>query len=177
MTDHLKPSAGIGVAVHLLDPVQGHPLQTWRFQGCTVITIGRSDGNDVVIVDPQVSRSHAKLFPEDGSWKLISTGRHGTVVNDRLVSETTLEHKTIFRLGVSGPTLRFDASLFDAPLFDGRRSETLDQIDPDMFAALEVDESRKQMEVDQILGNSLFKELQEHSRRSRSAGDSPADAT
>ncbi len=176
MTDLLKPSAVMGVAVHLLDPVQGHPLQTWRFQDCAVIAIGRSDGNDVVIVDPQVSRSHAKLMREDGSWKLISTGRHGTMVNNRLVTETVVEHKTVFRLGVSGPTLRFDAKLFDAKLFDARRSETLDQIDPEMFAALEVDEARKQMEVDQILDNSLFKELQEQSRRLRSAGDSPADS-
>ena len=172
MTEHLLPTAGLAVAVHLLDPVQGHPLQTWRFKDCHLITVGRSDNNDIVVVDPQVSRAHAKLFYEDGGWKLLSTGRHGTVVNDRPVTEIAIEHKTVFKLGVSGPTLRFDTALLDQ-----RRSETIDQIDSDLLAALQVDESRKQEEVEQILGNSLFQELQEQSRRLRTAGNRPADAT
>ena len=41
----------------------------------------------------------------------------------------------------------------------------MDNIDVDMFAMLEVDEDRKQQEVDQIAGNALFQELQEQSRQ------------
>lgn len=160
MTDHLRPSAGHGVAVHLLDSAQGHPLQTWRFTGQNLITIGRNDGNDIVLSDPHVSRAHATIAWEDGSWRIASIGRHGTIINDRLISEAKLHHQTTFRLGAEGPLLRFDTDAADA-----RRSETLDNLSGDMLAMLEVDERRKQEEVDQIAGNALFRELKEQSRR------------
>jgi pSer/pThr/pTyr-binding forkhead associated (FHA) protein len=170
MAAPLSPSAGDFVAIHLLDSAQGHPLQTWRFAGQDVVTIGRDESSDIVLADPQVSRTHAKLIRQDGQWTLISQGRHGTLVNDRVVSEAPLRHQTLFRLGPNGPMLRFDS--------DGatpRRSETIDQIDSDLFSMLEVDQLRKQQEVDQIAENALFQELQEKSRRLRTAG--PPEAT
>jgi pSer/pThr/pTyr-binding forkhead associated (FHA) protein len=127
-----------------------------------VITIGRGSENDIALADLHVSRAHAKLVYEHGYWKLFSTGRHGTLVDDRLVSDITLQNHTLFRLGSGGPTLRFDTTAREI-----HRSETLDSIDPDMFSMLEVDESRKQQEIDQITSNSLFQELQEQSRRLR----------
>src|SRR3990172_17520 len=134
MTDHAKPSAGNSVAVHLLDSAQGHPLQTWRFTDKETITIGRSADNDIAIADPHVSRAHVKLTQQNGSWMLSSTGRHGTLINDRVVAEAPLDHQTIFRLGSMGPMLRFDT---DLPA--GRHSETMDNVSPDMFDMLEVD--------------------------------------
>ena len=66
MTEHLQPSAGIGAVIHLLDSAQGHPLQTWRFKNQDLITIGRNDGNDIVLSDPHVSRAHATIVVRGG---------------------------------------------------------------------------------------------------------------
>jgi predicted component of type VI protein secretion system len=165
MSDHLQPSAGCTAVVHLLDSARGHPLQTWRFRNQELITIGRSDGNDVVLTDPHVSRAHATIAYETGKWTIVSIGRHGTLVNDRKVAKAKLSHQTVFRLGGEGPTLRFDTDLIES-----HRSETIDGFDVDMLALLEVDELRKQQEVDQIVGKTLFQELKEHSRRSKLGG-------
>jgi pSer/pThr/pTyr-binding forkhead associated (FHA) protein len=129
-----------------------------------VVTIGRDESNDVVIANPQVSRLHATLSHSDGSWSLISIGRHGTVVGDRLISEFELRHQTVFQLGAGGPMLRFDLGPAEQ-----RGGATLDNIDPDTISMLAVDESRKQHEVDLIAGNDLFRELQERSRQMRKA--------
>lgn len=170
MTSHLQPSAGQVVAIHLLDSAQGHPLQTWRFVAQELITIGRNDGNDVVLSDPHVSRAHATIVLEEGAWRIVSIGRHGTIVDDRRISEAKLGHQTVFRLGAEGPLLRFDAEVSDV-----QRSETIDNFGAEMLAMLEVDEARKQQEVDEIVGNALFRELQEQSRRlNRANGDDTA---
>jgi pSer/pThr/pTyr-binding forkhead associated (FHA) protein len=162
MAKHLQPSAGFGAVIHLLDSAQGHPLQTWRFKNQDLITIGRGDGNDIVLADRHVSRAHATISFDAGEWMIISIGRHGTLVNDRMISDAKLAHQTTFRLGSEGPMLRFDTNLAEP-----HRSETIDNISVDLLAMLEVDEGRKQEEVDQIVGNSLFQELREQSRQRR----------
>jgi predicted component of type VI protein secretion system len=172
MTDHPTPSAGHFVVIHLLDSAQGHSLQTWRFSNQSQISIGRGEESDVSLSDPHVSRAHAKLVYETGNWTLFSTGRHGTLINDRPVSEFTMEHDTVFRLGAAGPTLRFGTH---AP--ETRRSETMDNVDYDMIAMLEIDEKRKQHEVDQITSDALFQQLQEKMRRRKSVDASDFDTS
>ena len=162
MADRQKAPALEPVTLHLLDSAQGHPVQTWRFKDKDAIVIGRGEDSDVVIADAHVSRLHAKLVWQDGAWTLFSTGRHGTLVNDRLVAETQLGPQTVFRLGASGPTLRFEAN---AP--ERRPSETIDSIQPDLMALLELDQERLLQEADDIAGNSLFQELQERVRKSK----------
>jgi pSer/pThr/pTyr-binding forkhead associated (FHA) protein len=158
------------VLIHLLDSVQGQPLQSWQFFDRNAIAIGRDEGNDVVIAHPQVSRAHAQLTLHNGTWTLISTGRHGTIVNDHIVHEFILQHQTIFQLGSGGPMFRFDSELPSL-----RHSETMENIDPDSIAMLAVDEARKRQEVDQIAGDALFRELQEQSRQFRKAAGPPQD--
>ena len=60
--------------------------------------------------------------------------------------------------------LRFDKG---RPLTS--RSETMDQISPDMLALLNVDEERKQKEVAEIASGALFEELLQESQRLKSA--------
>lgn len=158
-----KTRASCGtIALHLLDSAQGHVLQSWRLADRSPITIGRSDDNDVVIADPHVSRLHATLVYQDGSWNLLSLGRHGTLLGDRPVSEAKLMDRTVFRLGSNGPMLRFDACGTTS-----NRSETLDSIDPDMLSMLDIDQARKQQEVEQITENDLFRQLLDQSRRQK----------
>jgi predicted component of type VI protein secretion system len=164
MGDKRGPIPAGGVSIVLLDSAQGKPIQTWRFASQTEISIGREDGNDIVISDPHVSRVHARLVATGDTWMLVSVGRHGTLVDDRLVSEKELHSGTVFRLGPTGPMLRFDQG---KPLTSV--SQTMDQIDPDMLDLLKVDEQRMQEEVEQIAGGALFDELLHESQRLRSA--------
>jgi pSer/pThr/pTyr-binding forkhead associated (FHA) protein len=156
MTNHSEADNAPSVYIQLLDSSQGRPVQVWHFEDLSTITIGRLEENDICIADHQVSRLHARLTRQDGKWTLISVGRNGTVVNDRLVSEVELSDKSVFRLGTDGPTLRFHLSKTDIG-----RSETVSNFDANMITMLAVDETRKQEEVDQITANSLFKDLLE----------------
>jgi predicted component of type VI protein secretion system len=77
-----------------------------------VVNIGRADFNDVVISDPSVSTSHAKLQRRDDVWVLSDLGStNGTFVEgERLSGEVAI---------VSGTTIKFGevAVLFE-PLDD-----------------------------------------------------------
>ena len=164
MGEMRDPLPAGGVSVILLDSAQGQPIQTWRFTNQAEISIGREDGNDIVLSDPHVSRKHARLVAMDGTWMLISTGRHGTLVDDRLVAEKELYPGTVFRLGPTGPMLRFDRGKSPNAV-----SQTMDQISPDMLDQLILDETRVQQEVEHITEGALFDELLQESQRLRSA--------
>jgi predicted component of type VI protein secretion system len=163
MVDRPYP-LGSSVTVQLLDSAQGKPIQTWRFSDQVEITIGREDGNDIVISDPHVSRLHVTLYAADDSWMLVSRGRHGTLIDDRLVSESPLRPGVVFRLGPTGPMLRFDQG---KAITSG--SMTMDQIDPDAIAMFELDQQRSRNEADRIASGALFDELLQQSQRMRSA--------
>jgi pSer/pThr/pTyr-binding forkhead associated (FHA) protein len=160
---HGPPPIG-GVSVLLLDSAQGKPIQTWRFTDQTEITIGREDGRDIVITDPHVSRHHVTLVATDDAWMLISCGRHGTLIDNRVVAEAPLRSGVVFRLGPTGPMLRFDQGKTSTST-----TATMDQIDPDAIAMLELDQERSRREADKIAGGALFDELLQTSQRMRSA--------
>ncbi len=159
MANHSQSDSALCVFIQLLDSAQGRPIQVWRFDNLATITIGRSADNQITIADEQVSRLHAKLVWQEGVWLLVSLGRNGTVVNDRVVSEVELADQTIFRLGSSGPMLRFHLTKTETG-----RSETVTNFDSNMLAMLAVDEMRKEEEVQQITENVLFKDLLEQSQ-------------
>ena len=163
MNDKHGPVPAGGVCLQLLDSAQGKPIQTWRFTDEREITIGREDTRDVVISDPHVSRHHATLFAGDDDWMLVSCGRHGTLVDDRLVVEAPLRPGVIFRLGPAGPMLRFDRGRVIEP----SSSMTMDHIDVDALAMFELDQERNKREADKIASGSLFDELLQESQRRR----------
>lgn len=106
--DSTPRAASPCVILHLLDSTRDQPLQTWRFSDQKEITIGRSDGNDVVVIDPHVSRQHVKLVRQNETWRLFSLGRHGTLIGSQPVAEFSLDHRAVFRLGPLGPMMRFE---------------------------------------------------------------------
>ena len=159
MANHSQSDSALCVFIQLLDSAQGRPIQVWHFDDLSTITIGRSVESNITIVDEQVSRLHAKLVWQEGAWVLVSLGRNGTVVNDRVVSEIELADQTIFRLGSSGPMLRFHLTKTETG-----RTETVTNFDSNMLAMLAVDEMRKEEEVQQITENVLFKDLLEQSQ-------------
>jgi pSer/pThr/pTyr-binding forkhead associated (FHA) protein len=66
-----------------------------------IVNIGRADFNDVVLADPSVSTSHAKLQRRDGVWMLSDVGStNGTFVeNERVSGEVPLSPGTTVRFG------------------------------------------------------------------------------
>lgn len=170
MVEPGRSGAETEIALHLLDSAQGHSIHTWRFAGKAEIAIGRDEGGDIVITDPHVSRLHARLKQQHGRWLLVSLGRHGTLVDDQLVTEVQLEDRSMFRLGPKGPLMRFDLGKTQS------NTVTMDTIDPDMFAMLEVDEQRKQAEVEQITAGDLFEDLRQQSQRFKAMRKDKADS-
>ncbi len=101
------------VILTLLEPQQKTPLQEWRFENESVIRIGRSADNDIVLTDTLVSRHHLELkqfgSAHNGySWEVISKGTNGTFLNGVLVSQQTLlPDNSLLQLARGGPMLKF----------------------------------------------------------------------
>ncbi len=144
------------IALDLLDSAQGHPVQTWKFDGEVILRIGRADDVQVTIVDPRVSRLHAELELRPLGWILLSRGRNGVLVDGAPVMEHLLHDKQTFQLGPSGPVLRFRENL--QPIVN---TTTIDGSDNSLFERLQIDLGKKNEEVKEITSGLLFKQLKE----------------
>jgi len=156
------------IAVSLLDPVKGHAIQTWEFNGQSVIRIGRGDTNDVVVSDPLVSRLHAELISDTaGRWRIVSLGRNGTLVDGELLSAPApIRHGSVLQLGSNGPWVEF---------CEGRRErrggETISSVSD--LAMPEIDEDLLKTEVSKIADGDVFKDIQKQAqelKRTREEG-------
>jgi FHA domain len=171
MAESSHPSdSSAPVAVHLMDSALGRPIRTWKFTSKQLITIGRADECDVQISDPYVSRNHAELRAADGNWSLLSLGRHGILVQGETITEIPLTAETIFRLGSSGPTLRFDPA---APTAESPAAAPSDNRMTMMFDStlvenmFELDHSKLEREVGEIADADYFQQLQERAKKLR----------
>ncbi|MDA2928774.1 SpoIIE family protein phosphatase [Acidobacteria bacterium AH-259-O06] len=64
------------------------------------ILIGRKSDVDIVLVDPYVSRNHAKILKETEDYRLVDLkSTHGTFVNDQPIEQQVLNHGDRIRLG------------------------------------------------------------------------------
>jgi pSer/pThr/pTyr-binding forkhead associated (FHA) protein len=105
------------ITISLLDPVGWQAVQTWEFDGASVIRIGREKTNDVIISDTLVSRRHGELNRTDAGWSITPLGRNGIAVGSRVItSATPVPHETVLRLATTGPYLEFRV---------GRRRDTI----------------------------------------------------
>ena len=101
------------VTLKLLDSQQSQILQKWDFANRTLIKIGRSPDNDIVLNDPLVSRYHLELHQLSNSptaqiWHLISKGTNGTLVNGNLVVEMNLSTNSMIQLAKGGPLIQVE---------------------------------------------------------------------
>lgn len=149
------------VAVHLLDPASGRPVQSWTFRGQSSIRIGRQPDQDVEISDPYVSRHHARLELRRGQWWLVSLGRHGVVVANQLIGELPVVDDVSFRLGAEGPLVRFQ-SLAE----ENDESATM-TFEAPAVAEFRLDQRQLEREVGEITTGVYFQQLQERSRQMR----------
>jgi pSer/pThr/pTyr-binding forkhead associated (FHA) protein len=164
-----QSTADHAVAVHLLDSALGRTMRSWRFEGKTLITIGRADDCHVQVSDPYVSRIHAELRHEDGCWSLVSRGRYGVMVQGQQISELPVTADTTFQLGASGPSLRFELA---AATTNNRITETDNRMTMMLDSTLaenvfELDQNKLDQEVGEILTGSYFQELQKRAQQLR----------
>jgi pSer/pThr/pTyr-binding forkhead associated (FHA) protein len=155
-------NTSVRVAVHLLDSALGRPMRSWEFKNKALITVGRADGQDVMISDPYVSRCHAELRFGDDKWTLVSLGRYGVTIRGEVINEVPIEGETVFQLGSSGPSLRFEPK---AEQNDNRMTMMFDStLAENKF---EVDRAKLQRDVGEIAEGSYFQELKERAKQLR----------
>ena len=100
------------ITLTLLDSQQKAPLQQWHFEDESVIRVGRSPENHVVLTESLVSRHHLELrrissSKNRSSWQLVSQGTNGTFLNGILVSQSLVTDNSLIQLARGGPTLKF----------------------------------------------------------------------
>lgn len=71
--------------------------------------IGRADDCRVRFFDPLVSRRHARVFLDAGTWTLQDLGsRNGTLVDGRRAESVVLGERCEVRVNEAGPNLRLE---------------------------------------------------------------------
>lgn len=94
------------ITLTLLNPVQSVPVQSWKFEQESVIRIGRSTDNEVILYSAVVSRHHVEIRRNDSYWEAISLGANGTYIDGKRITQTPVEDGTIIRLASSGPKIQ-----------------------------------------------------------------------
>lgn len=94
------------ITLTLLHPLKPVPVQHWTFQPTSVIKIGRSTDNHVVLYSAVVSRHHVEIRPHGSQWEVISLGSNGTYVDGKRISKAMASDGMIIRLASSGPKIQ-----------------------------------------------------------------------
>lgn len=83
--------------------------RSWTFDGSRPVTIGRDPEADVVLMGPTVSRRHAEIRPDGGSWTLVDVGSSsGSFSSGTRVTELRLSGQGTLRIGgATGEELRY----------------------------------------------------------------------
>jgi len=76
------------------------PSGEMRTLGAMVVTVGRTDDCEVVIADPNISRRHAEIQPDNDGWVVVDLGStNGTKVNGRRSQRHRLRHGDVLGFG------------------------------------------------------------------------------
>ena len=94
------------ITLTLLHPIQSVPVQSWCFESESVVRIGRSNDNDVIIYSAVVSRHHVELWNQTYGWEIINFGANGTYVDNKPIAQMSVTEEMTIRLGNSGPKIR-----------------------------------------------------------------------
>jgi pSer/pThr/pTyr-binding forkhead associated (FHA) protein len=70
--------------------------------GTEDVTLGREDGNTVVVASDQASRRHARITVSGESHVLVDLdSTNGTFLNSKQTKEATLRHGDVIRIGTA----------------------------------------------------------------------------
>lgn len=101
---------GLDVTANATLPASNPLSATWRDKHWTFQTtfiIGRDTACDLHIDDPKISRRHARVVTQQGTWYLEDLGSsNGTSVNGELVTRTTLSGTSLVTLYDGGDAIR-----------------------------------------------------------------------
>ncbi|NJL20461.1 MAG: FHA domain-containing protein [Leptolyngbyaceae cyanobacterium SM1_3_5] len=95
------------ITLTLLHPLKQIALQNWSFQEQeSIIRIGRSTDNQVILYSAVVSRHHVELRRTGSSWEVVNLGTNGTYLDGKRVTQMEIADGAVIRLARSGPNLR-----------------------------------------------------------------------
>jgi pSer/pThr/pTyr-binding forkhead associated (FHA) protein len=94
------------ITLTLLHPLQSVPVQSWPFETESLIRIGRSTDNEVILYSAVVSRHHVELRRNDSDWEIVSLGANGTYINGKRITQMPVVDGMIIRLASSGPKIQ-----------------------------------------------------------------------
>jgi serine/threonine-protein kinase len=94
------------ITLTLLHPIQSIPVQSWTFEHESVIRIGRSTDNHVILYSAVVSRHHVELRQVDSRWEIVNLGANGTYLDGKRITQVPVEDGVIIRLARSGPNVQ-----------------------------------------------------------------------
>ena len=91
------PAAGSAWQLRVRPPQGDEELRS--LTGATV-SIGRAEANDICVEDRQLSRFHARIAFENGTWAVTDlSSKNGTSVNGRAVDRAVLQHGDLLQMG------------------------------------------------------------------------------
>ena len=96
------------ITLSLLHPLNKKPVQHWTFEEDSVIRIGRSTENQVVLYSAVVSRHHVELRQTDAGWEIVNLGTNGTYLDGKRVAQAIAEDGIVIRLARSGPNIQIN---------------------------------------------------------------------
>jgi pSer/pThr/pTyr-binding forkhead associated (FHA) protein len=94
------------ITLTLLHPLQSVPVQSWTFEPESVIRIGRSTDNEVILYSAVVSRHHVELRRNGSGWEIVSLGANGTYMEGKRITKVSVVDGMIIRLASSGPKIQ-----------------------------------------------------------------------
>lgn len=94
------------ITLTLLHPLTDTPIQHWQFAQESLVRIGRSTDNHVVLYSAVVSRHHVELRLAEESWDVVNLGTNGTYLNDQRIEQMPITGEVVIRLARSGPKIQ-----------------------------------------------------------------------
>jgi pSer/pThr/pTyr-binding forkhead associated (FHA) protein len=107
-----------------------------------VVNVGRADFNDIVLAEPSVSTTHAKLQRREGLWVISDLGStNGTFVEgEPVVGETDLAPGTTIRFG--DVAVLFEPHDNEVPARQAEGTRVMDRVDAEPARPPTADEAR-----------------------------------
>lgn len=94
------------ITLLLLHPLKRNPVQSWSFESESIIRIGRSTDNHVILYSAVVSRHHVELRQTSTGWEIVNLGTNGTYLDGKRITKVPIVDGAIIRLARSGPNIQ-----------------------------------------------------------------------
>ncbi len=132
------------ITLTLLHPLKDTPIQNWEFREESVVRIGRSTDNHVILYSAVVSRHHVELRFEGGSWEVINLGTNGTYLDGKRIEQVPITDEAVIRLARSGPKIQIKidsgqdkSSSSPYPGSDQEKWKAIHSVDPKFTTAID----------------------------------------